>query len=342
MPFELPNRSAEAINDMKEQRTTRLYNHKQSVEFYENRYEQGYMEEWPIERKRKIFEIINELQCPAQGEALDFGCGNGVLTEIIRQALPSWKVYGTDISKKAVANARKRYPNCTFFETNDPDFTQKKFDFVFTNHVFEHVFNLSEVFIQINNYLKPESSMLHILPCGNKGSYEYNICLLRKDGIKTELGNRFFFEDEGHVRRLTSNEICKLCETKEYKLQKEFYSNQYYGAIDWITSSNLKFVLMFADASLAINKDARRKLNKERIYLLTVTVLRLPAQIVSKLLNTMAKKQLKHYIILMIGLLFCSFSMPIDKYWIRKDREEWDTKKFERNGSEMCLYFKRN
>ncbi|GJQ22599.1 MAG: hypothetical protein HBSAPP01_03890 [Candidatus Brocadia sapporoensis] len=187
------------------QRTSRLYNQKQSVEFYENRYEQGYMDEWPIEKKRKIFEVIQLLQLPAKGEALDFGCGNGVLTEIVRQALPSWKVYGTDISKKAIANARIRYPECTFFEANSPEFTQKKFDFIFSNHVFEHVFNLSEVFTQMDGYLKPESSMLHFMPCGNEGSYEYNICLLRSDGINRELENRFFFEDEGHVRRLTTD-----------------------------------------------------------------------------------------------------------------------------------------
>ena len=195
---------------MKAQNTSLLYDQKQSAEFYEDRYEQGYLEEWPIEKKRKIFEVIQDIQLPAKGEALDFGCGNGVLTEIIRQGLPSWKIFGTDISNKAVSNARLSYPKCTFFEANSPDFTQKKFDFIFTNHVFEHVFNLTEVFNQMNEYLKPKSSMLHFLPCGNEGSYEYNICLLRKDGINTELAKRFFFEDEGHVRRLTTDEFCKL------------------------------------------------------------------------------------------------------------------------------------
>ena len=168
---------------MKEQKISALYDQKLSVEFYENRYKQGYMEEWSIENKLKIFDVIQELKLPAKGEALDFGCGNGVLTEIVRQALPSWKIYGTDISKKAIENAKIRYQNCTFFETNTPDFTQKKFDFVFTNHVFEHVFNLREVFNQMDKYLKSKSSMLHFLPCGNEGSYEYNICLLRKHGI---------------------------------------------------------------------------------------------------------------------------------------------------------------
>ena len=326
---------------MKAQITSELHDQKRSVEFYEDRYEQGYMAEWPIEKKRKIFEVIQELQLPAEGDALDFGCGNGVLTEIIRQALPSWKIYGTDISRKAVANAKIRYPDCVFFEANSPDFMQKKFDFIFTNHVFEHVFNLSEVFNQMNEYLKQESSMLHFLPCGNEGSYEHSICLLRKDGINTELENRFFFEDAGHVRRLTTDEFCRLCQTKDFELHKEFYSNQYYSAIDWITNSNPMFVLMFSDRSQAINNKAKRKLMKVRMYLIFITSLRLPAQIVTKLLKK-RNKQFKHYILLLMGLPFFVFSSPIDKYWKRKAREEWDTKKYDRNGSEMALHFRRS
>ncbi len=323
------------------QQTTELYDKYKSLDFYENRYEQGYMEKWPFEKKRKIFEVIQELHLPTKGEALDFGCGNGVLTEIVRQALPSWKIYGTDISKKAIANAKIRYAGCTFFEVNSPKFKQKNFDFVFTHHVFEHVFNLSEVFNQMNKYLKPESSMLHFLPCGNKGSYEYNICLFRKEGINTDLENRFFFEDNGHVRRLTTDEFCRLCQTKNFELKKEFYSNQYYGAINWITKSSLKFVLMFCDTSQAINEEARRQLKKVRKQLITITVLRLPAKIVTKLLKK--KNKLKRdFILLLMGLPFFIFSCQIDNYWKRKAREEWDTKKYKPNGSEMALYFRRS
>ena len=86
----------------------------------------------------------------------------------------------------------------------------------------------------MNKYLKSNSSMLHFLPCGNEGSFEYTICLLRKDGINTELDNRFFFEDEGHIRRLTSDEFCKLCKTKGFKLNKEFYNDERIGHCDWI------------------------------------------------------------------------------------------------------------
>lgn len=325
---------------MENLKTSDLYSQNNSEVFYENRYEQGYMEEWPIEKKRKIQEIIKELNLPTQGEALDFGCGNGVLTEVIRQSLPSWKVFGTDLSKKAIANATRMYPNCTFFDATNSELNSKKFDFIFTHHVFEHVFDLNEVFRNMNKYLKPKSSMLHFLPCGNEGSYEHSICLLRKDGINKELENRFFFEDEGHVRRLTTDKFKKLCQSINFELQNEFYSNQYFGAIDWITNSNHKFVIMFSDPSNAISNEARKKMKYERRKLLVITAFRLPAQVATKILMK-KNKRLKHYIMFLMSLPFLIFSKPIDNYYKRKAKEEWEQRKHDRNGSEMALYFKR-
>jgi trans-aconitate methyltransferase len=326
---------------MRDNNTSELYDKKQSIEFYENRYEQGYMDEWPIEKKRKVFEVIQELALPEVGEALDFGCGNGVLTEIIRQALPSWKIYGTDLSNNAIENAKIRYPECVFFKADSQDYQEKKFYFAFTNHVFEHVFNLTEVFDQLNEYLKPESSMLHFLPCGNEGSYEHSVCMLRKDGINKDMENRFFFEDEGHVRRLSTSEFSELCQTKKFVLQKEFYSNQYYGAIDWITSSKPNFVMSFSDVSQAINKQAEQKLKKVKWQLMIITALRLPVKIVERLREKKSKRFSEHLLLLMGRLLFI-LSLPFDLYWKKKARREWDAKKGEHNGSEMCLYFKRS
>ena len=37
---------------MASQNTLHLYDQNQSIEFYEDRYEQGYMDEWPILRLR--------------------------------------------------------------------------------------------------------------------------------------------------------------------------------------------------------------------------------------------------------------------------------------------------
>ena len=322
------------------QETSCLCDPERSREFYDHRYEEGYLDEWPPEKKRRIREVVQSLGLPKTGDALDFGCGNGVLTDILRQALPGWRVCGTDISKTAIDNAGARYPGCTFFKMDDPHLSRRKFDFIFTNHVFEHVFDLDRVFDQMAACLKPESSMLHFLPCGNEGSYEHRICLLRKDGINKALGNRFFFEDQGHVRRLTTEEFCELCRAKGFELKTEVYRNQYDGAIEWITNSHPRFVWMLTAPSRAVNRAAGRKLKRLRRRLILITMLRLPAQLVHKI-SGQKNRSFRSRVLLIIGRLFYVFSAPLDRYWKKRAQREWETRRFDRRGSEMGLCFKR-
>ena len=56
---------------MEEQRTAKLYDKCASVDFYEERYLQGYLDEWPADRKRRITEFVRSAQLPESGEALD-------------------------------------------------------------------------------------------------------------------------------------------------------------------------------------------------------------------------------------------------------------------------------
>ena len=92
-----------------------------SAAFYDRRYADGYMDDWRADKRRRIFDLIAGLELPATGTALDFGCGTGVFTSILQQALPGWRVCGTDISQLALAKARARFPACTFFAPQDAD-----------------------------------------------------------------------------------------------------------------------------------------------------------------------------------------------------------------------------
>jgi SAM-dependent methyltransferase len=326
---------------MQQQKTSQLYDKYTAVDFYQDRYAHGYMDEWPIEKKQRIFEVILSLELPDVGEALDFGCGNGVLTSIMKQALPcGWKVYGTDISTIAVENAKKRYPECIFFVASDKEFVGKRFDFLFTHHVLEHVFNLSQVLDEIDDFLKDKTAILHILPCGNEGSFEHGICLLRKDGINPKLENRFFFEDEGHVRRLNTEQLNKLYREKGFVLAKDYYSYQYYGAIDWITQSGPGFVRLFTDTSSASDEKAKSKLRRLRYRLFFVWALRYPAAFIERILRKRSRT-VRDYFLLTLGLPLYIFTKPMDSYLKGKALDEWQKRKTEQNGSEMYLFFKR-
>jgi trans-aconitate methyltransferase len=324
-----------------QQVTSQLYDEYAAMNYYHERYIHGYMDDWPYEKKQRIFELIRSIELPDKGDALDFGCGNGVLTNIIKQALPSlWNVYGTDISAIAIENARKNYPKITFFVANGTEFTSKKFDFIFTHHVLEHVYDLHQTLSEINGYLKDSSAMLHILPCGNEGSFEHNICRMRKDGIDPMLEARFFYEDEGHLRRLKTQQLNELFAEKGFTLTKEYYSSHYYGAINWITQSDSDFIQSLTDISAARNEKDRRKLRNLKYKLFLIWGLRYPASLVS---NKLSKKHktLRDYLILAAGLPLYLFSKPIDHYLRIKTDDEWRGRKTDQSGSEMYLYFTR-
>lgn len=317
-----------------------LDNEKKATDFYEKRYSTGYMDEWPVEKKWRVFDIIKNLNLPETGEALDFGCGNGVFTRIIQQALPHWRIYGCDISQVAIENARKRFPGCNFFLLGDESYKDKKFDFLFSHHTLEHVLDIVRTCDEMVLYLKDSSSMLHILPCGNKGSFEYKLCLLIKDGIDYGRGGRFYFEDEGHLRRLTTEQLNDLFKKSSFNLSKDFYSNQYYGAIDWITRASPFFVWRFINPARAKNQDSRRQLLKLNIVLITLNLWRTPVNIFAKIINKYRRTLLNY-----LTLVFCAIpyiiSKPLDIFLKYLAKIEWKIHKTEPHGSEMYLFYTR-
>lgn len=79
--------------------------------FYESRYESNYMDSWPDWKKERIKELIKSFNLPSSGSALDFGCGTGVLTRVLKDTLPSWDIWGTDVSETAIEKARIYCPD---------------------------------------------------------------------------------------------------------------------------------------------------------------------------------------------------------------------------------------
>jgi ubiquinone/menaquinone biosynthesis C-methylase UbiE len=318
-----------------------LYHKEEAKKFYEERYEKGYMDEWPKAKKQRILELIQELPLPKKGKAIDFGCGNGIFTEIVRQALPDWEVYGCDISTVSIENAKKRFQKCNFFVSDNESLVFPiKFDFLFSHHVLEHVFDIKMTIKEINTYLKDEASVFYVFPCGNKDSFEQKICSLRTDGINPDMENRFFYEDEGHVRRLTTEQTNILMGDHGFLLIKDFYNNQYWGAIKWISQLTPKFILNFTDLKKAMDRNARKNLISIRIKLLLLNILQLPS-IFFNYINDNKHKRLYHYFLLGILLIPHFISYPLYAHLNWKAQQEWNSNKMKINGSEMYLFYKR-
>ena len=77
-------------------------------------------------------------------KVLDFGCGNGVLTYLLKSSGFGKNVLGVDISKEGIRNASKSFANKDIsFKTIQEFITSKvdKFDLIVASHVFEHIRN---------------------------------------------------------------------------------------------------------------------------------------------------------------------------------------------------------
>jgi len=243
-------------------------------QFYDDRFEAGYMDEWPAWKKTRIVDLLTAQTLPTRGRALDFGCGQGVFTESVRTALPGWEVFGSDLSTVAINAARQRFPECRFVSATETD-AFAPFDLIFTHHVLEHVGDLDDTLALLNRRLRPGGHMVHILPCGNAGSFEHQLCSLRSDGVDPDNG-RFFLDEPGHLRRLRTVDLTSRLEPPGFALIDAHYSNQYWGAVDWMTDLELDSIRTILDPSKANRRPAQARLARLRLLFTALRLLKRP------------------------------------------------------------------
>ena len=319
--------------------TKDLSNRKESAEFYENRYTHGYMGHWSGFEKERLLALIKELNLGQTGKALDFGCGRGIFTAVFQEALPGWEIFGCDISPEAIAFAQKNNASIKFFVVGDQSYSAERFDFIHSHHVLEHTFDEKVTAAEMCAFAAPKCTMLHSLPCNHEGSLEYKIASARKNGIDPITG-KFFFEDTAHMRRLSATQTIALFQNAGFKSRKEYYANQYYGALKWISESDFKLVLRIANPWCANNSanfffllgllgklkicwfsffaaSAFESADRGRFYFL------------KKLLQSIA------------FLFFFWMAIPVRSWLLRKAKQEWDLHRTDKNGSDLFLCIER-
>lgn len=299
----------------------------------------------PDFKVRRIVETLSAMGLPQRGVALDYGCGNGALTDVLRKSLPGWEVFGTDLSATAISSAATRYPECAFFPLDAPSISRNSVDLVFTHHVFEHVLSVPDTLGDIDAYAKPEAAMLHVLPCGNAGSFEYNVCRLTRDGIDHRHGGRFFFEDEGHLRRLTSDQLSTICAELGYRTTRACFANQFAGAVYWISQTSPRFVSEFANPSRAIDTSAALRLMLLRLMLFVPATVSVIVRVWERTLHApgMPPKRLVQLAIAMPLYLLAVIPHRGLRWSLGRARDrEWNRRKTDPRGSEMHLCLARD
>ena len=132
---------------------------KKQKQFYERFWEDHkYQEQYAFyvavqDRLPAIKNVWSGLENP--DKVLDFGCGNGVLTYLLKCNGFGKNILGVDVSIKGINNAQKFFSkNGLSFKSLD-DFwlvKNKKFDVIVSSHVFEHINYPEKTLKKIKNF----------------------------------------------------------------------------------------------------------------------------------------------------------------------------------------------
>jgi ubiquinone/menaquinone biosynthesis C-methylase UbiE len=223
----------------------------------------------------RVKDVLSHIPHQDITSVIDYGCGQGGWIEILKRSFTGAKITGIDISERAIEKARARFENCKFFSFNEKTapVDDNSFDFVFTYHVLEHVYDIESVIHDMSRIVRPGGHICAILPCGNPGSFEEIVTNLIKNGKETSVDGlgreRFFYETEGHLRRIQSRDIIRIFENKNVTLQYEFYANQLFGAVEWIANTQPGFIKTLFDINRGTSSFAKSKLYLlHRIFML--------------------------------------------------------------------------
>lgn len=319
--------------------TLQFSDRQDSVRFYEDRYAHGYMGHWSIFEKQRLIGLVRELKLPARGVALDFGCGRGIFTTVIREALPGWRIFGCDISAEAVAWAKAHQPEITFFVLGDKAFDNLRADFIHSHHVLEHTYDAAVTAREMTEYAAPTCTMLHSFPCNHPGSLEHLLSEAVRDGIDPVSG-KFFFEDTAHQRRLSRRQTEELFVVGGFSSVDASYANRFAGAVKWIAESDLRLVLNITDARKAKDAASARLLKRWRRKLLFRWFCHFAA-------TAFAPADRGRYyrwkrLLQCMAFLTCGwFALPVDRSIRRAALHEWENDRKREDGSDLFLVLHR-
>lgn len=246
---------------------------------YDGRYAGGYMRDDSFGRwsrsgveLRRVRETLEQIPREGIRRILDYGCGRGAWIPLLERDFPGARIAGIDLSSTAIEKAGVEHPShqFTLFDGERAPFPDASFDLVFSYHVLEHVLDLEAVAADMARVTAPGGFLCVIFPCGNAGSLEESIVSrVTRGRERTSRGaTRFFYEDPTHVRRARSREILELFGRHGATIRAEFYANQFFGALDWISNSGRSFAGEILPVGRGVSVASRARLLGLRLVLI--------------------------------------------------------------------------
>lgn len=145
-------------------------------------------------------------------QILDLGCGQGHITEKIRQSLNCAKVTGLDYSVSAIEYAHEHFPNIDFAcgDAYDSPYSNGFFDVLVCNNLWEHVPDPLFLLSRIKRIIKPNGYLVMSTPS------RYRLHNL----VSILMGNPVALISRHHVTEYTVGQVKEQLEFCGFKVRK--------------------------------------------------------------------------------------------------------------------------
>lgn len=164
-----------------------------------------------------------------KGKLLDIGCGGGMISESLPYYYSKGTIYGCDVSKTAIAYAKKLGSGkVKYARIRNKRFPYKDnfFDVCICLDVLEHVPDIDFFLKEVKRVLKKDGTFFLIVPCeGQPLTYTW---FFQKIHVGQNLTRRYF----GHIHpEFTHKSVMRILEQRGFIIQKLAYSEHVFYQI---------------------------------------------------------------------------------------------------------------
>lgn len=181
-------------------------------------------------------ESVTELLTVPQGSyVVDLGCGNGALTEKLKEK--GYQVRGIDASENMLEQARRFHPDIDFERADATNFIlDKKADAIFSNAVFHWIDNQEKLIANLAANIRRGGEL--VFEFGGKGCAETVHSELEKAFIKRNYTypRTFYFPTIGEYAPLLEKNGFRV----EYAVLFDRFTEQKNGIDEWIHMFNMQ------------------------------------------------------------------------------------------------------
>lgn len=152
-------------------------------------------------------------------KVLDIACGDGAVGGYLINRYQA-EVFGVDISRKAVAEARKRGIKAKVhnIEEQKLPFPSSSFDVVFWGDNIEHLFNPQKVLGEIRRILRSGGRL--VISCPNMGYWRYRLYYLFHGSLADTEWSGHLPWSWGHIRFFNHKILSELLKTENFKVKR--------------------------------------------------------------------------------------------------------------------------